>query len=57
MLIPNCCFPAKWESKVPNDRVRAFSLWKGWQGYDRAKYAAMLREAFEPFVHACSSAE
>src|SRR5258707_15501483 len=38
------------ESPVPNDRVRAFALWEGWFGYDRKKYAAMLREAFEPFV-------
>jgi len=38
------------ESSVPNDRVRAFALWEGWFGYDRKKYAAMLRDAFEPFV-------
>lgn len=38
------------ESSVPNDRVRAFALWEGWFGYDRNKYGAMLREAFEPFV-------
>jgi DNA polymerase-2 len=38
------------ESSVPNDRVRAFALWEGWFGYDRKKYAAMLREAFEPFA-------
>jgi len=38
------------ESSVPNERVRAFALWEGWFGYDRKKYAAMLREAFEPFV-------
>ena len=37
------------ESPVPNDRVRAFALWEGWFGYDRKKYAAMLREAFQPF--------
>jgi DNA polymerase II len=37
------------ECSVPNDRVRAFALWEGWHGYDRKKYAAMLREAFEPF--------
>ena len=37
------------ESSVPNDRVRAFALWEGWFGYDRKKYTAMLREAFEPF--------
>jgi len=34
---------------VPNDRVRAFALWEGWHGYDRKKYKAMLREAFQPF--------
>jgi DNA polymerase II len=38
------------EAHVPNDRVRAYALWEGWFGYDRKKYAAMLREAFEPFV-------
>jgi DNA polymerase II len=37
------------ECSVPNDRVRAVALWEGWHGYDRKKYAAMLREAFEPF--------
>jgi len=38
------------EAYVPNDRVRAYALWEGWCGYDRKKYAAMLREAFEQFV-------
>jgi DNA polymerase elongation subunit (family B) len=38
------------ECSVPNDRVRAFALWEGWFGYDRKKYTAMLREAFEPFI-------
>jgi DNA polymerase-2 len=38
------------EAKVPNERVRAYSLWEGWHGYDRKKYAAMLRDAFEPFA-------
>jgi len=37
------------DSAVPNDRVRAVALWEGWFGYDRKKYAAMLREAFQPF--------
>src|SRR5258708_5733428 len=37
------------EFAVPNDRVRAFALWEGCFGYDRKKYVAMLREAFEPF--------
>ncbi|MGH9699863.1 MAG: DNA polymerase domain-containing protein [Candidatus Acidiferrales bacterium] len=38
------------DSNVPNDRVRAYSLWEGFHGYDRAKYRAMLREAFAPFL-------
>jgi hypothetical protein len=38
------------EARVPNDRVRALALWEGCFGYDRKKYAAMLHEAFEPFV-------
>jgi DNA polymerase elongation subunit (family B) len=37
------------EAHVPNDRVRAYALWEGWFGYDRKKYAAMLRDAFQPF--------
>ena len=37
-------------SSVPNDRVRAFSLWEGFHGYDRSKYRAMLRDAFAPFL-------
>ena len=37
------------EAHVPNDRARAYALWEGWFGYDRKKYAAMLREAFQPF--------
>jgi DNA polymerase elongation subunit (family B) len=37
------------KAKVPNERVRAYSLWEGWHGYDRKKYASLLREAFEPF--------
>jgi hypothetical protein len=37
------------EAHVPNDRVRAYALWEGWFGYNRKKYAAMLREAFQPF--------
>ncbi len=37
------------DAAVPNDRVRAYALWEGWHGYDRAKYRAMLCEAFEPF--------
>ena len=37
-------------ARVPNDRVRAYTLWDGWYGYDRQKYRNMLVEAFEPFL-------
>jgi hypothetical protein len=42
--------------RIPNDRVRAFALWEGWFGYDSKKYAAMVREAFEPFVQCAPKA-
>jgi hypothetical protein len=42
-------FHADSESTVPNDRVRGYALWEEWFGYDREKYAAMLREAFQRF--------
>jgi DNA polymerase II len=35
---------------VANDRVRAYTLWDGWFGYDRRKYAELLRDAFEPLA-------
>ena len=38
---------------VPNDRVRAYTLWEGWRGYDRKKYAQMLRDAFALFLNPC----
>lgn len=38
------------EARVPNGRVRAYALWEGWRSYDRKKYTAMLREAFEPLT-------
>jgi DNA polymerase-2 len=44
-------------SRVPNDRVRAFSLWEGFHGYDRAKYRALLHEAFAPFLALAPQAE
>jgi DNA polymerase-2 len=37
-------------NRVPNDRVRAYALWDGWFGYDRRKYADLLRDAFEPLA-------
>jgi DNA polymerase elongation subunit (family B) len=36
------------ESKFADDRVRAFTLWEGWRGYDVAAYRAALLEAFKP---------
>ncbi len=39
------------DSDLPDDRVRAWTLWEGWRGYDVKKYQEMLREAFEPLEH------
>ncbi|MGH7743442.1 MAG: hypothetical protein ACREQ5_01280 [Candidatus Dormibacteria bacterium] len=39
------------DAAVSNDRVRAYALWEGWQGYDKEKYRDMLREAFELFLN------
>ncbi len=36
---------------MPDDRVRAWTLWEGWHGYDVKKYQEALREAFEAFEH------
>jgi DNA polymerase elongation subunit (family B) len=50
-------------NRVPNDRVRAYALWDGWFGYDRRKYAELLRAAFDPLAlgraaqAACAHAE
>jgi len=35
----------------PDDRVRAWTLWEGWHGYDVKKYQEALRDAFEAFEH------
>jgi DNA polymerase elongation subunit (family B) len=37
------------DAHLPDDRVRAWTLWEGWRGYDVAKYMDALRKAFEPF--------
>jgi DNA polymerase elongation subunit (family B) len=37
------------EAAIPNERVRAYTLWDGCYGYDRKKYREILQEAFEPF--------
>jgi DNA polymerase-2 len=39
------------EAELPEDRVRAWTLWEGWHGYDVKKYQEALREAFEAFEH------
>jgi DNA polymerase-2 len=39
------------EAAWPDDRVRAWTLWEGWHGYDVKKYQEALREAFEAFEH------
>ena len=33
------------------DRVRAYTLWEPWQGYDVKRYVELLEEAFRPFQH------
>ncbi len=45
------------KASVPNDRVKAYAVWNGWYGYDREKYKAMLREAFEPFLKPCAGGD
>ena len=44
------------EAELPDDRVRAWTLWEGWHGYDVKKYQEALREAFEAFEHFVRSA-
>jgi DNA polymerase elongation subunit (family B) len=39
------------EAALPDDRVRAWTLWEGWYGYDVKKYQEALQEAFEAFEH------
>ena len=39
------------EAKLPDDRVRAWTLWEGWHGYDVKNYQKALRDAFEAFEH------
>ena len=38
-------------AKFADDRVRAWTMWEGWHGYDVAKYREALREAFAPLEH------
>jgi DNA polymerase elongation subunit (family B) len=39
------------DSTLPDDRVRALTLWEGWRGYDASRYQEMLRDAFRPLEH------
>jgi DNA polymerase elongation subunit (family B) len=39
------------DSSLVDDRVRAWTLWEGWRGYDVAAYAKALEKAFEPAAH------
>ncbi|HEX5481824.1 MAG TPA: DNA polymerase domain-containing protein [Terriglobia bacterium] len=38
-------------SKLLDDRVRAWTLWEGWRGYDVGAYQEALEKAFQPFTH------
>lgn len=39
------------DSSLPDDRVRAWTLWEPWRGYDIRAYRAALKNAFEPFAY------
>jgi DNA polymerase-2 len=39
------------EATFADERVRAWTLWEGWRGYDVKKYQEALRDAFKPFEH------
>jgi DNA polymerase elongation subunit (family B) len=39
------------DSTLTDDRVRAWTLWEGWRGYDVAAYRQALAKAFEPAAH------
>jgi DNA polymerase-2 len=38
-------------SSLVDDRVRAWTLWEGWRGYDVEAYGKALAKAFEPVAH------
>jgi len=38
-------------STLTDDRVRAWTLWEGWRGYDVEAYREALEKAFEPVAH------
>jgi len=39
------------DSSLVDDRVRAWTLWEGWRGYDVEAYGKALEKAFEPAAH------
>jgi DNA polymerase elongation subunit (family B) len=39
------------DSSLLDDRVRAWTLWEGWRGYDVEAYGEALEKAFEPVAH------
>ncbi len=39
------------DSTFIDDRVRAWTLWEGWRGYDVEAYRQALEKAFEPAAH------
>ena len=39
------------DSSLIDDRVRAWTLWEGWRGYDVKAYGEALKKAFEPAAH------
>lgn len=39
------------DSNLADDRVRAYTMWEAWRGYDIAKYRALLLEAFRPLEY------
>jgi DNA polymerase-2 len=39
------------DSALLDDRVRAWTLWESWRGYDVQEYQEALKKAFQPFAH------
>jgi DNA polymerase-2 len=39
------------DSNLADDRVRAYTMWEAWRGYDIAKYRDLLLEAFRPLEY------
>jgi DNA polymerase-2 len=40
---------------LADDRVRAWTLWESWRGYDIEAYREALEQAFQPFLHFAGS--